>query len=144
MRPHTGWVKYSNKKPQCVMVSLCRGSKKAEFRIHRLVLETFIGPCPNGMEGCHNDGNPLNNHLDNLRWDTHKKNVEDSIKHGTKTPPPIHRGQKHHNTTLKESDILEIRATPIKRGTKAKLARKFNTTQITIARILRRDVWRHI
>lgn len=57
--------------------------KKKTFKIHRLVLEAFIGPCPKGMEGCHNDGNYSNNKLDNLHWDTHWNNALDSIVHGT-------------------------------------------------------------
>lgn len=45
------------------------------FIVARLVLETFISPCPNGMEACHNDENSLNNILSNLRWDTHPNNM---------------------------------------------------------------------
>lgn len=50
--------------------------------VHRLVLESFVGPCPDGMEACHNDGNPHNNRLDNLRWDTHTENMYDVVRHG--------------------------------------------------------------
>lgn len=58
--------------------------------VHRLVLETFVGPCPEGMEACHNDGNRNNNSLENLRWDTHSANLMDRREHGT---API--GDKH-------------------------------------------------
>ena len=51
-------------------------------RVHRLVLEAFIGPCPDGMECCHNDGDPSNNHISNLRWDTRINNRQDAIRHG--------------------------------------------------------------
>lgn len=51
--------------------------------VHRLVLMAFVGPCPEGMEACHNDGDPINNRLDNLRWDTHSSNMYDRVKHGT-------------------------------------------------------------
>lgn len=50
---------------------------------HRAVLGAFVGPCPDGMECCHGDGNPLNNVLSNLRWDTHVENIRDSMRHGT-------------------------------------------------------------
>ena len=30
------------------------------MRVHVLVLTVFVGPCPPGLEGCHNDGNPRN------------------------------------------------------------------------------------
>ena len=51
-------------------------------RVHRLVLEAFVGPNPAGMMGCHNDGNPGNNRLDNLRWDTGSENSLDTVRHG--------------------------------------------------------------
>ena len=46
--------------------------------VHRLVLETFVGAAPAGMEGCHNDGNRFNKRLENLRWDTPKAIVSTS------------------------------------------------------------------
>lgn len=58
------------------------------FCVHALVLTAFKGPCPEGMECCHGDGDPANNHIDNLRWDTRLANVHDMMRHGT------HRTQK--------------------------------------------------
>ena len=63
--------------------SLCKNGKMKTREIHRLVLEAFVGPCPEGMEGCHEDGNRFNNRLDNLRWDTRSNNHKDKHKHGT-------------------------------------------------------------
>lgn len=51
--------------------------------VHRLVLEAFIGPCPSGQECCHDDGDPANNHLGNLRWDSRSENHLDRVRHGT-------------------------------------------------------------
>ena len=39
------------------------------YKVHRLVLETFIGYRPDGLECCHWDDVKTNNRLDNLRWD---------------------------------------------------------------------------
>jgi hypothetical protein len=135
-----GWVKYIRGRPAARMVVLRVDGKIEEVRVHRLVLLAFIGPCPTGMEGCHNDGNPLNNHLDNLRWDTHAANDMDKVAHGTRTNPPVHRGEKHYNARLTDAEVAEIRATPIRRGVTAELARKYNTTHITIRRILKQEV----
>lgn len=52
--------------------------------VHSLVMLTFVGKCPKGMEICHNDGNRLNTRLSNLRYDTHKANEADKILHGTR------------------------------------------------------------
>lgn len=52
-------------------------------KIHHLVLEAFVGPRPDGLETCHNDGVPANNWLTNLRWDTKPNNAKDRRVHGT-------------------------------------------------------------
>lgn len=58
-----------------------RGGK--QVRVHRLVLAAFIGPCPEGLQGCHNNGDKLDNRLVNLRWDTPGANNRDKRVHGT-------------------------------------------------------------
>src|SRR5690242_11046966 len=50
------------------------------YAVHRLVLSAFVGPCPDGMEGCHNDGDTANARLTNLRWDTHAENQADIVR----------------------------------------------------------------
>lgn len=37
-------------------------------RVHRLVLETFVGPCPEGHDADHINGDREDNRLANLRW----------------------------------------------------------------------------
>ncbi|GJJ22261.1 NUMOD4 motif-containing HNH endonuclease [Mycolicibacterium mageritense] len=69
--PTTGYV--------CVtLVDANRGLKRYA-NIHRLVLDAFVGPCPDGMEACHNDGDRANARLDNLRWDTRSANTLDAV-----------------------------------------------------------------
>jgi hypothetical protein len=51
-------------------------------RVHHVVLEAFVGPCPPGMIGLHYDDNPFNNHLSNLRWGTHSDNMYDMVRNG--------------------------------------------------------------
>jgi hypothetical protein len=46
-------------------------------RIHRLMAEAFLGPCPQGMEACHENDIPHDNRISNIRWDTHKGNCSD-------------------------------------------------------------------
>lgn len=68
-------------------ITLRKNNKWHHIRIHKLVLLAFVGPCPQGMVACHNDGNSFNNHLSNLRWDTISNNCKDTVKHGRfKTP----------------------------------------------------------
>lgn len=51
-------------------------------QLHRLVLEVFVGPCPDGHEGCHKDGSRTNSVLDNLYWGTRRDNCGDTRRHG--------------------------------------------------------------
>lgn len=62
-------------------VNLVRDGKTYSRAVHCLVLETFTGPCPKGMEACHYpDHDRGNNHVDNLRWDTHAENMRDKYR----------------------------------------------------------------
>lgn len=53
-------------------------------KVHRLVLRAFVGePPPDKPNGLHQDDNPANNHLSNLRWGTYRDNTYDSIENGS-------------------------------------------------------------
>lgn len=45
--------------------------------VHQLVALAFLGPCPDGQEVRHLDGNPLNNRVDNLAYGTRTENILD-------------------------------------------------------------------
>lgn len=67
-----------------VKVSLRRSdSQMASVGLHRLMALAFIGDIPAGFEVCHNDSNPLNNTIENLRIDTPTGNASDKIARGT-------------------------------------------------------------
>lgn len=51
--------------------------------IHSLVMETFVGPRPEGMQVRHLNGNPLDNRLENLQYGTAAENQHDKFAHGT-------------------------------------------------------------
>jgi hypothetical protein len=64
-------------------VGLYRGGQCIRRAVHTLVLTAFLGPPPPGMEACHGPGGRADNRLVNLRWDTHRENIWDSIIAGT-------------------------------------------------------------
>lgn len=63
-------------------VSLYRGGEKHTRRVHRLVLEAFVGPCPDGHQAAHWDGDKTNNRVSNLRWASPADNVADMLRMG--------------------------------------------------------------
>lgn len=50
--------------------------------VHRVVLEAFVGRCPEGMEACHENDNGHDNRLVNLSWGTHRVNSDQKVKNG--------------------------------------------------------------
>lgn len=63
-------------------VQLTDGERRQVRRVHLLVLESFVGPRPPRLEGCHQDDDHDNNHLENLRWDSHSANMHDKVRNG--------------------------------------------------------------
>lgn len=138
-----GWRKrkpyYNGTNPR-LAVHLSRDSKAKTYTIHRLVLLAFVGPCPDGMQGCHNNGNPDNNNLWNLRWDTPTANQADRKLHGT-----TYEGEQHHSAKLTENDVRAIRklyATGSYSYTQ--LAKKYRVDFTNIACIVKNKTWKHI
>jgi hypothetical protein len=64
-------------------INLSKDGKQRRFQVHRLVLEAFVGPCPEGQQACHNNNVRSDNCLVNLRWDTLSANMRDKAIHGT-------------------------------------------------------------
>lgn len=84
LSPTGGILKGEVDKDGYTRVCLSLNDRKQKWVVSRLVLTVFVGPPDNVlMEAAHNDGDPSNNSLGNLRWATRKENVDDKITHGT-------------------------------------------------------------
>lgn len=81
-------------------------TNRVRFHVHRLVLVAFVGPPPSPLHECaHNDGDPGNNRVENLRWDTRSGNHQDKLAHGTHN-----RGEAHPLCTISDETVRKIRA----------------------------------
>lgn len=94
----------------------------------RLVLLAFVGPCPDGMEACHENGDCTNDALYNVRWDTPESNKEDLIKHG------VVIGGQSKLTEQDKLDIIEMRSCG---ESVADLASDFDVDETTIRRVIK-------
>lgn len=113
---------------------------RCNFLIHRLILLTFIGECPDGCECRHLDGNPTNNRLDNLCWGTRQENHADKNRHGT-----WQGGEANGNSKLTEAQVIAIRAEYANgKTTHRKLAKDYGLGRRTVADILNRRMWFHL
>lgn len=107
--------------------------------VHRLVATAFLGPCPKGLECCHEDGDPKNNKLTNLRWDTKKANGQDASRHGRTM-----RGSRNTKAKLDDSAILEIRSRLRAGHGLRQIAAHFSVSRSNIAFIRDGKTWRHV
>ncbi len=122
-----------------LIVLIDPSGRHRSFRVHRLVLLAFVGPCPDGMEGCHNDGNRVNNKLGNLRWDTRAGNNNDKYAHGTDR-----RGEKTPGAKLTSDAIREIRRRRTNGESLKSLANEFGVGKPCICAIVKRRAWSHV
>jgi hypothetical protein len=129
---------WRNGKPKKVYVGM-NGYKTCTFSInnksnpktvHRLLLETFVGPCPEKHEALHINGNRLDNRLENLRWGTRKENVADAIKHGTATI-----GTKNSQSKFNKENLNEIIKMKSQGMTAQQIADRFNVSKTTVYRV---------
>jgi len=107
---------------------------RASLRVHREVLRSFVGDSE--LCCCHNDGDKLNNHLTNLRWDTHKGNEADKVEHGTKM-----QGESHHQSKLTKMQAIFVKTSSLGG---AELARKFGISRSQIYNIRKSRSWRSL
>lgn len=105
--------------------------------IHHLVLLAFRGPCPVGQESCHNNGERMDNRLENLRYGTRSSNARDRYAHG-------YRGELMQQSVLTEEAVRDIRKRYGGKVTLDVLAKKHNCSRGTVWQVTNRKTWRHI
>jgi len=122
----------------CVSIKPTNGDHQT-IRTCKLVLLAFVGPCPPGMEACHENGDPADNRIENLSWGTHTDNMADRIRHGRYT-----RGSAHFNAKLTEADVVLMRQLRAEGMSFRKLAERFGISSSTVLDIIQRKWWKHI
>lgn len=110
------------------------GSERAKgCYVHILVLEAFVCPRPAGREACHNDSDPANNRLGNLRWDTPSGNWGDRYRHGTATTLGLAIG-----------DVSGIWTRLVNGDAPAVIARDYRVPRSLVSDIKRNKRWAHV
>ncbi len=108
------------------------GGKSKTFVAHRLILSAFRGPCPDGCEARHLDGNNENNRIENLAWGTKQENFEDRSAHGTARP-----GAK-----LTEADVSAMRLRRADGESFASIGRAYGVLARTVAKAVYGKTWK--
>ncbi len=103
-----------------LQVDLWRDKKPHTRKVHHLVLEAFVGPCPAGCLARHLDDVPANNRAENLRWGTPIENAADRERNGNGN-----RGSRHGLAKLSEDDVREIRRAYSRGERRSEIAKRF-------------------
>ena len=117
-------------------VALCKNGRCYHKAVHRLVLEAFVGPCPPGMECCHNNGIAGDNRIENLCWGTPSKNAADRVRHETAA-----RGERQGLAKLTDEIVREIRAST---ESEVVLSKRYSVTSPAIGYARRGVTWKHV
>ena len=120
-------------------VRLSHKKHSTSINIHTLVMSAFVGERQKGMEVRHLDGNPANNHLDNLAYGTAKENGQDRIKHKTTAS-----GIKNWNSKLIPADIYLVRLLDSFGWGKIAIAKVVGVSRGNIYKILNGTAWKHV
>jgi len=108
-------------------------------RLNRLIAKTYLRNKKNLPYVLHNNGNPVDNCLENLRWGTPKENEEDSKKHGVRK-----LGEKTYNHKLTEEKVKKIRIWKKEGMTFNAIGRKLNLDSKTVWAAVNKVTWQHV
>lgn len=103
---------------------------------HRLVMEAFFGPCPDGMYVLHFDNDQSNNNVNNLRYGTPSDNCRDKLMHGTQPA-----GEQIPWHKLKESQVVEMRCRRAAGEKLADIAVNFGISEVYVWHICTGAKW---
>lgn len=118
---------------------LCKNGMKHNKKVHTLVLEAFVGPCPSGHQGCHSNGIRTDNRLTNLRWGTPSENAADRTAHGNSP-----RGEQNNNSSYSAGDVDRIRDLSNHRMTYKTIAEWLCLKRSNVQNIATRKTWAHL
>jgi hypothetical protein len=124
-----------------MVVKIKRNRRVKGEKVHRLVLEAFVGPRPPGMECRHLDGNKANNSLANLCWGTSKENTADSRRHGTISHKSVNRGEAHGKAKLTRQGVEEMKRLRTEGMPVRAIAARFGIHWVHAYAVLRGECW---
>jgi len=111
------------------VVNLRSNAKTKQFKVHRLVIEAFIGYSELFVN--HKDLNKLNNSIENLEYVTNAENLLHAFKNGVKVGKTILNADQREKIRLMRKSGFLLKT----------IAKKFNVSESAISEVARGTTW---
>lgn len=129
-----------NKTRGYLKVQLWSGGVSRQWFLHRLVMLAFVGPCPDGMQVNHIDGNKANPRLENLEYVTPVQNI-----HHARDFLGAYKGESHGNSKLTDEKVRQIRSMYAEgQHSYGSIASELSIAKATVAGIVKGRSWSHV
>jgi len=109
------------------------------IRLGRAIAMAFLGDRPSHIQACHNNSNPDDNRLSNIRWDTALGNFHDRIANETDTA-----GSKNGRAKITETDIATIFELRSQGMLQREIGERVGLSQCSVSAILSGERWAHV
>jgi hypothetical protein len=118
-------------------IDLYHNAKRKRFQVHTLVALLFIPNPENRKEINHKDGNPMNNHVDNLEWSTRSENIQHAYDCLGMVSP---RGWGNGAIRFSDEEIIDMRERSKKGESYKSIARFYKTSGWYVSTVVNRKV----
>jgi hypothetical protein len=103
--------------------------------VHRLVFAKFNGTLESDMQVNHIDGNPGNNHAENLN----QMYPSENMLHSNRV---LHRVVNYGNSKISEDQAIDMRNMYAKGSSYAELMKHFKVSKTTVSYVINLKIWR--
>lgn len=115
------------------------GTRSRKVFVHRIVAMAFLGPCPDGQEVNHRDGNKANSSISNLEYVTKSENTIHAVRLGLRRI-----GSRHPSAKLTEPDVREMRARWRNGESACALAKAYGVRLYAVQGAVSGRSWKHV
>lgn len=103
------------------------------------ILLAFDGPCPDGLQTRHLNGDASDDRIENIVRGSRAENMADRDAHGT-----TQRGERHAFAQLTEAQVIEARARSDRGDRMVDMAREFGVSVDALHAACSRRSWKHL
>jgi hypothetical protein len=114
------------------------------YLAHRLTYAYFVEPLNDDVNVLHRCDIPCCCNPHHLFSGSQSENIDDMLKKGRGSKPPLHFGEKVHCAKLSADDVRAIRELLASGETGVSVAKRFGVSTSTISVIRQNKKWRHV